>query len=45
MFGIWPNDDAHFEEEKQALKDYLPNISVDTVKVFTVDPKLCIEKI
>jgi glucan 1,3-beta-glucosidase len=36
MFGIWPNDDAHFEEEKQALKDYLPNISVDTVKVFTV---------
>lgn len=36
MFGIWPNDDAHFDEEKQALKDYLPNISVDTVKVFTV---------
>lgn len=36
MFGIWPNDDAHFEAEKQALKDYLPNISVDTVKVFTV---------
>mmetsp|Transcript_3927 Transcript_3927/g.3812 ORF Transcript_3927/g.3812 Transcript_3927/m.3812 type:complete len:307 (+) Transcript_3927:55-975(+) len=36
MFGIWPNDDAHFDEEKQALKDYLPKISVDTVKVFTV---------
>lgn len=36
MFGIWPNDDAHFAEEKQALQDYLPNISRDTVKVFTV---------
>lgn len=36
MFGIWPTDDAHFQAEKQALSDYLPNISVDTVKVFTV---------
>lgn len=36
MFGIWPTDSSHFDEEKQALKDYLPNISVDTVKVFTV---------
>lgn len=36
IFGIWPTDSAHFEAEKQALKDYLPNISKDTVKVFTV---------
>lgn len=36
MFGVWPTDDAHFEAEKQALKDYLPNISVDTVKVISV---------
>lgn len=36
MFGIWPTDSAHFEAEKQALKDFLPNISKDTVKVFTV---------
>lgn len=36
MFGVWPTDDSHFEAEKQALKDYLPNISVDTVKVISV---------
>lgn len=36
IFGIWPTDSAHFEEEKEALKNYLPNISKDTVKVFTV---------
>lgn len=36
IFGIWPTDSAHFEEEKQALKDYLPKISKSTVKVFTV---------
>lgn len=36
IFGIWPTDSAHFEAEKQALRDYLPNISKDTVKVFTV---------
>ncbi|CAK7894203.1 glucan 1,3-beta-glucosidase Bgl2p [[Candida] anglica] len=36
MLGIWPTDEAHFEAEKQALTDYLPNISVDTIKVFTV---------
>lgn len=36
IFGIWPTDDAHFQAEQQALKEYLPNISKDTVKVFTV---------
>lgn len=36
MFGIWPTDSAHFEAEKQALRQYLPNISKKTVKVFTV---------
>lgn len=36
IFGIWPTDSAHFEAEKQALKNYLPSISKETVKVFTV---------
>lgn len=36
MFGIWPTDNSHFEAEKEALKTYLPTISKDTVKVFTV---------
>lgn len=36
MFGIWPTDLVHFEEEKNALKSYLPKISKSTVKVFTV---------
>ncbi|QFZ29703.1 putative glucan 1,3-beta-glucosidase [Clavispora lusitaniae] len=36
MFGIWPTDSSHFEAEKEALKTYLPTISKDTVKVFTV---------
>ncbi|WPK25895.1 hypothetical protein PUMCH_003231 [Australozyma saopauloensis] len=36
MFGIWPTDSAHFQDEQNALKQYLPNISKDTVKVFLV---------
>lgn len=36
MFGIWPTDSAHFEAEKSALQQYLPNISKDTVKTFLV---------
>lgn len=36
MLGIWPNDDAHFNDEKNALKEYLPKISKETVKVFLV---------
>ena len=30
--GVWPNDDAHFSAEKQALQSYLPNIKSSTVK-------------
>lgn len=36
MLGIWPTDSAHFDAEKQALKDYLPSISASTVKSFLV---------
>lgn len=36
MLGIWPNDDAHFEEEKQALQQYLTQISTSTIKIFLV---------
>lgn len=36
IFGIWPTDSTHFEEEKQALTDYLPTISKSVVKYFTV---------
>ncbi|CUS22513.1 LAQU0S05e07074g1_1 [Lachancea quebecensis] len=30
--GVWPNDDAHFSAEKEALQSYLPNIKTSTVK-------------
>ncbi|SCU98762.1 LAMI_0F16138g1_1 [Lachancea mirantina] len=30
--GVWPTDDAHYEAEKQALQDYLPNIKTSTVQ-------------
>lgn len=36
MLGIWPTDDAHFQAEINALKTYLPTISVSTIKVFLV---------
>ncbi|KAK6464212.1 glycoside hydrolase [Scheffersomyces coipomensis] len=36
MLGIWPTDDAHFQAEQQALQQYLPTISVDTVYNFMV---------
>lgn len=36
IFGIWPTDSDHFAAEKSALQSYLPSISKDTVKVFTV---------
>lgn len=36
IFGIWPTDSTHFDEEKAALQSYLPTISKDVVKVFTV---------
>ncbi|QLG72945.1 hypothetical protein HG535_0E00290 [Zygotorulaspora mrakii] len=34
--GVWPNDDAHYAAEKQALQDYLPNIRSSTVAGFLV---------
>mgnify|MGYP003365488496 FL=1 len=34
--GVWPNDDAHFQAEQDALKAYLPNIKKDTVAGFLV---------
>ncbi|CCD23099.1 glucan 1,3-beta-glucosidase NDAI_0B00650 [Naumovozyma dairenensis CBS 421] len=34
--GVWPNDDAHFEAEVQALQTYLPTIKTDTVAGFLV---------
>lgn len=34
--GIWPNDDAHFAEEKSALQTYLPKIKSSTVEGFLV---------
>ncbi|KAI5955188.1 BGL2 [Candida jiufengensis] len=36
MLGIWSNDDAHFQAEKDALQQYLPKISSSTIKVFLV---------
>lgn len=36
FLGVWPNDDAHFEAEKEALKTYLPEIKKSTVAGFLV---------
>ncbi|CAK9441161.1 uncharacterized protein LODBEIA_P50300 [Lodderomyces beijingensis] len=36
MLGIWPNDDAHFQAEKNALQQFLPQISTATIKTFLV---------
>lgn len=36
FFGIWPNDDAHYQAEKDALKAYLPKIKESTVAGFLV---------
>lgn len=36
MLGIWPTDDTHYAAEKLALQQFLPTISVDTIKVFLV---------
>ncbi|KAI5965677.1 BGL2 [Candida pseudojiufengensis] len=36
MLGIWPNDEAHYQAEKDALSEYLPKISSSTIKVFLV---------
>lgn len=34
--GIWPTDDAHFANEKAALRAYLPTISVNNIRGLTV---------
>ncbi|SMN22410.1 similar to Saccharomyces cerevisiae YGR282C BGL2 Endo-beta-1,3-glucanase, major protein of the cell wall, involved in cell wall maintenance [Maudiozyma saulgeensis] len=34
--GVWPNDDAHFQAEQDALTAYLPKIKTDTVAGFLV---------
>ncbi|KAK5779052.1 glucan 1,3-beta-glucosidase PWA37_003898 [Arxiozyma heterogenica] len=36
FFGIWPNDEAHFQAEKNALQTYLPSIKESTVAGFLV---------
>lgn len=36
FFGVWPNDDAHFQAEKEALQTYLPKIKKSTVEAITV---------
>lgn len=36
FFGIWPNDDSHYNAEKTALQNYLPNIKTSTVAGFLV---------
>lgn len=36
LFGVWPTFSDQFEAEKNALRNYLPNISLKTVKAFTV---------
>lgn len=34
--GVWPDDDAHFAAEKQALQTYFPTISKSTILGITV---------
>lgn len=34
--GVWPNDDAHFAAEKQALQTYLPTIPKSSISGITV---------
>jgi glucan 1,3-beta-glucosidase len=36
FLGIWPNDDAHFQEEQDALKTYLRKIKRSTIEAFNV---------
>lgn len=36
FLGVWPNDDAHFQAEQDALKSYLPNIKKSTIEAVTV---------
>ncbi len=34
--GVWPNDDAHFNDEKNALSSYLPLLSTSNVQAVLV---------
>ena len=34
--GVWPTDEAHFQAEQQALRQYLPNVSKDRISGVTV---------
>ncbi|EPY51431.1 glucan 1,3-beta-glucosidase Bgl2 [Schizosaccharomyces cryophilus OY26] len=34
--GVWPTDDAHFGQEKQALSQFLPKYGVNNIKGITV---------
>lgn len=36
FLGVWPNDDAHFQAEQDALKTYLPSIKKSTISAVTV---------
>ncbi|EER35430.1 glucan 1,3-beta-glucosidase precursor [Candida tropicalis MYA-3404] len=36
QLGVWPDDPNQFNAEKEALSNYLPNISKSTVKIFLV---------
>lgn len=36
ILGVWPTDDAHYDLEKQALMQYLPQYGVDHVRAITV---------
>jgi glucan 1,3-beta-glucosidase len=36
FLGVWPTDEDHYEAEKTAAQTYLPQISVSSVKAFTV---------
>ncbi|KAL3233376.1 Glucan 1,3-beta-glucosidase [Nakaseomyces bracarensis] len=36
FLGIWPNDDAHFQAEKDALTAYLPKLKQSTIAGFLV---------
>lgn len=36
FLGIWPNDEAHFQAEKNALSSFLPNLKSSTIAGFLV---------
>ncbi|KAI5811643.1 glycoside hydrolase superfamily [Peziza echinospora] len=36
VLGVWPNDDAHFADEKKALSTYIPMYGTDNILAITV---------